>query len=124
MKKSGHRYSYGRRQQQTAADVSSRPTSSLIDATCITGTQLRQTRLDCARILQIRLYCNLFIDHVDLNLALRDVVQDLYSTDPTQETCVVDHADFTAPTRQHELDHTDRNLVELTYICRSRSEDR
>ena len=30
------------------------------------------------------------------------------STDPTQETCpIVDHAGYTAPTRQRELDHTD-----------------
>ena len=49
-----------------------------------------------------------------------DVVQDLYSTDPTQEICVcrkiyelsqklssTDHAEHTAPVRQHELDHTD-----------------
>ena len=33
----------------------------------------------------------------------------LHSTDPSQETCAtVDNADCTAPTRQHELDHTDR----------------
>ena len=36
----------------------------------------------------------------------------LYSTDPTQEICPtagpgVDHADYTAPTRKHELDPTD-----------------
>ena len=31
---------------------------------------------------------------------------DLNSTDPTQETCpTVDHADYLAPTRQHEVDH-------------------
>ena len=35
-------------------------------------------------------------------------MQDLKSTDPTQEKmCCVDDADYTAPTRQHELDHTD-----------------
>ena len=35
-------------------------------------------------------------------------MQDLRSTDPTQETCAtaVDHGDYTGPTRQHELDHT------------------
>ena len=32
-------------------------------------------------------------------------MQDRHSTDPTQE--VLDHADCTASTRQHELDHTD-----------------
>ena len=33
----------------------------------------------------------------------------IYSTDPTQETCcyAVDHEGYTAPTRQHELNHTD-----------------
>ena len=36
---------------------------------------------------------------------LREVVQDLlYRADPTQETCAsIDYADFTHPTRQHEL---------------------
>ena len=28
------------------------------------------------------------------------------STDPTQESCPIDHAGYTAPTRQRELDHT------------------
>ena len=32
-------------------------------------------------------------------------MQDLHSTDPTQETyATVGHADYTAPTRQHELE--------------------
>ena len=34
-------------------------------------------------------------------------MHDLYSTEPTQETCGRSYADYTAPTRQHELDHTD-----------------
>ena len=34
-----------------------------------------------------------------------DVVQDLYSTDLTQEKGMLDHADYAAPTRQHGLDH-------------------
>ena len=33
-------------------------------------------------------------------------MQDLYSADPPQEVYVLDHADCTAPTLQHELDHT------------------
>ena len=37
-------------------------------------------------------------------------VQDLYSTDPTQEKAL-DHADYTAPTRQHERDHTDQEAI-------------
>ena len=40
-------------------------------------------------------------------------MQDLYSTDPTQDTCpaVVDHAEYAAPTRQHELDPTDQECI-------------
>ena len=34
-------------------------------------------------------------------------MQDLCSTDPTQETCSRSCRFRTAPTRQHELDHTD-----------------
>ena len=35
-------------------------------------------------------------------------MQDLYGTDPTQESCAVDHADYyVAPTRPHKVDHTD-----------------
>ena len=39
------------------------------------------------------------IDHLVPHLPLREVVQDLHSTDPTQETCAtaVNHADHTAP---------------------------
>ena len=42
-------------------------------------------------------------------------MQDLpYRADPTQETGpTVDHADYTAPTWQHELDHTDQEYVHL-----------
>ena len=29
------------------------------------------------------------------------------ATDPAQETCATDHAEYTGPSRQHELDHTD-----------------
>ena len=37
----------------------------------------------------------------------------IYSTGPAQEACaIVDHADSTGPTRQHELDHTDH----LSYL--------
>ena len=46
-------------------------------------------------------------------LPFRYVVhQDLYSTDPTQETCVADHAaGDTAPVRQPELAHADQELL-------------
>ena len=33
-------------------------------------------------------------------------MQDLRTTDATQETVLVGHADYAAPTRQHDLDHT------------------
>ena len=46
-------------------------------------------------------------DHLYPNLPLSYVVQDLYSTDLTQETCPRSCRFRTAPTRQHELDHTD-----------------
>ena len=52
---------------------------------------------------------HLQIDHpLILSCRYVDAVQDLYSTDPTQETygTAVDHADDTVPNRQHELDHT------------------
>lgn len=51
-------------------------------------------------------------DHVDPNLPLRDCVQDLYGTDPTQEMCsTVDHAGCTGPIQQHELGHTDQECI-------------
>ena len=34
-------------------------------------------------------------------------MQDLYSTDPIQETYALDQAGYATHTRQHELDHTD-----------------
>ena len=34
-------------------------------------------------------------------------MQDLQSTDPTPRKRVLDHADYTGSTRQHELDPTD-----------------
>ena len=37
-------------------------------------------------------------------------MQDLCSTDQTQEMRAVDHADYSAPTG-HELDHTDQASV-------------
>ena len=41
-------------------------------------------------------------------------MQDLYSTYPAQETCAtVDDADYTGPTRQHELDHT-RSRIDIS----------
>ena len=54
------------------------------------------------------------------------LVQDLCSTDPTQGTrpTAVDRADYTAPTRQHELDHTDHTYhtdQESIYPERARS---
>ena len=55
------------------------------------------------------------LDHVHLSLLFLYVVQDLNGTDPTQEICQ-DHADYTAPTWQHELDHTDQQ-----YICPTKS---
>ena len=51
---------------------------------------------------------------------MKYIVQDLYSTDP-REHVLVGHADYTAPIRQHELDHTDhtdhtaRNISALKY---------
>ena len=38
-------------------------------------------------------------------------MQHLYSADPNQEKTVLDHADHTAPTRQHQLDHTDQGSI-------------
>ena len=38
-------------------------------------------------------------------------MHDLYSTDLTQETRPTDHADFAAPTLQHELDHLDQESI-------------
>ena len=55
------------------------------------------------------------LHHPDPNLPSWDVVQDLYSTDATQETCARSYRLY-APTQQHELDytdhtdHTDQNL--------------
>ena len=46
------------------------------------------------------------LDHQGPNLPLY-VVQDLYSADSTQETCL-HRADCTGPTRQSELHHTDQ----------------
>ena len=58
------------------------------------------------------------LDHLDPSLPYWYLVQDLYSTYPTQETCPrSDHADYTVPTRQRELDHTDQELT-----CSERSE--
>ena len=49
------------------------------------------------------IYRFLCIWWVLINMAPRN------STDPTQETCATaDHADHTASTRQHELDHADQ----------------
>ena len=57
------------------------------------------------------------LDRLDPKLPLRDVVHDLYVTDPTLETCAaIDHADYTAPTWQHELDHTDHTAVSYTHL--------
>ena len=40
-----------------------------------------------------------------------------YSTGATQETCpAIDHAGYTAPTRQHELDHTDQEFIYLSAL--------
>ena len=43
------------------------------------------------------------IDQVDPNPPFSYAVQDLCSTDPTQEICPGDHAACTAPTRLNEL---------------------
>ena len=43
-------------------------------------------------------------------------MQDLSNTDPTQET-FLDHVDFGAPTRQHEMDNTDQeHFYVLKYV--------
>ena len=49
-------------------------------------------------------------------------MQDLHTTDPTQEICAtVGHVDLfypTGPTRQHEVDHTDHtDHTDQEYIC-------
>ena len=48
------------------------------------------------------------------NLTLRGSVQELYrsahSSDPIHEPGALDHAECTAPTGQHELDHTDHTV--------------
>lgn len=63
------------------------------------------------KLSQVRQIYHLQIDHDLDNLApglpLRDHVQGLHSAGPTQETHILDYPDCTAPTRQHELDHTD-----------------
>ena len=52
------------------------------------------------------------MDDLVLHLPLSEVVQDLHSTDPTQETCAtVDLADYMAPTRQHYLDNADHTAI-------------
>ena len=56
------------------------------------------------------------VDHLDNILQLWDVVQDLWSTDILPRKHVQDHAGYTAPTRQHELDHTDQGYIYI-YIC-------
>ena len=33
-------------------------------------------------------------------------MQDLYTTNSTQETCPIDYADYTAPTQKHDQHHT------------------
>ena len=53
----------------------------------------------------IPVYCTSSTVAPRQQLAVREVVQDLPNrTDPTQETrATVDHADYTAPTRQRKL---------------------
>ena len=47
------------------------------------------------------------IDQIIPHLPFRDVMQDIYSTNPTQETCpTLGQPEYTAPTRPHELDRT------------------
>ena len=48
------------------------------------------------------------IDYLDPSLPLWEDVHDLYSAGLPQEIC---HAGHTAPTRQHELDHTDQESI-------------
>ena len=48
----------------------------------------------------------------------------LYSTDTIQETVLSDHAGYTGPTRQHELDHHQvgsDDLSDVYNICFKRS---
>ena len=56
------------------------------------------------------------INHLDLSLPLRYAVQDLYSTDPTQDT---------APIRPHQLDHADHtdhtDHTDQEHVCPERS---
>ena len=51
------------------------------------------------------------LDPIDPNLPLCDAVQDLYSTDPTQEPCPRSCRLYTAPTLQHELDITAQGSI-------------
>ena len=71
------------------------------------------------QIIQIVIYLSIYLSTVDdlaPHLPLREVVQNLHGTDPTQETCAIaDHADYTGPTRQHELDHT-RSGIDLSAL--------
>ena len=63
---------------------------------------------------------DLYSTYLDPNLPLWDAVQDLYSSIQIQSgKHVLDYADYTAPTRQHELDHT--NHTDDQYICPERS---
>ena len=49
---------------------------------------------------------------VDPNMPLGDVIQGLYTTDPTQDTrAAVDRADYEVPTWQHELDRIDQESI-------------
>lgn len=57
------------------------------------------------------------------NLPLRGVVQHMYSTGPTLETCHRSCRLYTAPTRLHKIDHTDQGFHRLTQsICLGKPE--
>ena len=61
----------------------------------------------------------LLVDHdlddllINPNLPLGDVVQDMYicTVQIQPRKPVLDYADYTAPTRQHELEHTDQEFI-------------
>ena len=63
--------------------------------------------------------CRICIVQIQPSLHIRDV-QDLHSpvVQIQPKKPVLDHADDTAPTRQHELDHTDHtDHTDQEYIC-------
>ena len=57
------------------------------------------------------------LDNLDLHLPLGYLAQNTYQVwyRPNPGSNVLDRADYTVPTRQHELDHTDH--TDQGYVC-------